>query len=109
MKLMRIITAAVLLTAILLNSLPDSVLDVFHEHEHTHHCAPNQGDLKTIENEHIHCKNPHLFFQHYIQPEPAAGIVSASYPVTYRAVSYEEVVVWHHLLPGRSPPVPDKC
>jgi hypothetical protein len=105
MKSLRIITAFALLFAILLGSMPDSVLDVFHKHQHTHDCGPVTGDQKTLEKEHIHCKNPDLFFRHFLPSHFTFTIVASSYPMVYHAIAEKVTVVSYHLLPGRAPPV----
>lgn len=88
MKHARIIVAALMLFTVMLNSLPNSVLDLFHQHHHTQHEPYTGGDLR-FEEEHIHCFIPDLFFEaHEVPAEVHVKPVIAYTPIVLTPVKH---------------------
>jgi hypothetical protein len=105
MKILNFTAGLLLLSALVLNTLPDLVLDLVHEHEHSHDCAPNPGDLKTIEKDHVHCQLHHVFFESFIPAQPEKiGVLAQHSPFT---PALPQAFEFEKFSPskGRSPPV----
>lgn len=87
-----------------LQLLPDRLMDIFHEHEHTHECHPNQPGEFTIEKEHIHCKFPDLFFKdfdHRIEEFKFKITVCSAYN---SGKIFQPILTKRYQLKGRAPP-----
>jgi hypothetical protein len=94
-----------LLTAVALQSLPDAVLDYFHTHEHAHDCHPDGNPLAHLEKEHIHCKNPQLFFRDLELTPAVFRVVLQGHVLVYGdavTLTAPKAVYGGH---GRAPPV----
>lgn len=62
MKALRVVIASVILSSVILNSLPDTMLDHFHHHEHSS-TTPSGQDAFTDFS--FDCHIPDVFFAEY--------------------------------------------
>ncbi len=100
----RKILSFLLLFSFGLQLLPDRLMDLFHQHEHTHECHPNQPGEFTIEKEHIHCKFPHLFFNEFDHEFFKFSFVQFHSNTVFRSNDIEPILTKRYQLQGRAPP-----
>lgn len=105
MKIFRTGLSLVLIAGMLLSSLPDSVLDYFHRHEHQKECHSGDDNALHFEGPHIHCHNPHLFFEYYLPSAFHYSVQPQELPVVYLfSVSCADIM-FPLVFDGRGPPV----